>query len=291
MGTIKADLTAATEMDNAVNNPAPEETTTTGDTGEGSPPEPGTDGSETGTNEDGTPKAPEAGSEGEPESSAKEEGEDLEGLKTLLKESGLSVDDFAKVVENDKDLKAALDGRDVKDLLEKASKLEDLEKQWAIDKEAELRESEEPEETIARLDKERADEKARLEEQVVSSQNAEENRKALENYDSHIATSVAATDLPESHKELLTSILSSSHPTMSIDFSNKGDVGKMVKEMQGKLKAFSDGVIKDYTDGKTAIPPVTPSTPVTPDLDAGKPKTILEATKAAVAKLRRAGEK
>lgn len=238
------------------------EVTPAEDIGEGSPPEP------TGSDEPGT----------------KGEGNEFQ---SILDESGISVEQLKELVDSDKSLKDLLGDRKLEDVLEKAGKLEEYESQWKIDDEAKKREDETPEDTIARLDQQIADSNTKQNNQESASREKVEADEALSAYDTNVESVISSNDIPDSHKAFLKGILQSSNPAMSVDISNKADVGKMVKEMVSQLKSFNDGVIKDYTDGKGGILPISPSAPSSSDGKGNQPKTIAEATRGVVEKLLR----
>ena len=237
------------------------ETPAAGDTGEGSPSEP-------------------AGSE---ELETKEEGN--KELETLLADTDLDIDGIKALIDSDKSLKDLLGDRKIEDVLADSGELKGLKEQWNKDDEAKLREEESPGETIARLDQQLADGKKSVADNESARQEKQGATKALASYDANVESMVDATDLPDSHKALMKSLLDSSNPAMSVDIGNKADTAKMVKEMAGKFKEFTDSVIEDYTNGKGDILPLSPSAAASASGEGNKPKTIAEATKGVVAKL------
>lgn len=274
---LQPDLTAAKAIDAADNGPvapvqqeaqANVDITPTGEgtKAEGSPSEP--------TQSEGSGKTKEEG------------GSELAGL---LEETGLtSIDELKDLVNSDKSLKELLGDRKLEDILEKAGKLEALEQGWAKEEEARRREEEEPEETIARLDAELAKANEAKAQKAEANKSAAEAKQMVDAYDSTVNSLVDATDLPESHKGLMKYLLNSSTPVSLVDIGNKADVRNMTKELQTKLKAFSDGVIEDYVAGKSAVPAISPSAPVASESGKGEsPKTIQQATSNAVARLKK----
>lgn len=264
---MEPNLEAAEALDDAtraegVDTSAPEAPATVAD-GEGSPSEP------TGSDEPGT------------------KGEGSEELSTLLKDSGLDINGVKALIDSDKSLKDLLGDRKLEDVLEKAGKLDDYESKWKLDDEAKKRESEDPAETIARLDQQIADTQKSTQQSDTARREHQSANEALTAYDSSVDSLVANADISDSHKAFLKGVLQSSNPAMSVDIGNKADVGKMVKDMVTQLQTFSDGVIKDYTDGKGGVIPISPSSPASRDGAGDQPKTIAEATKGIVEKLLR----
>jgi hypothetical protein len=233
-------------------------------------------------NIEGEPSAPKS----EAETEIKEEGN--KELTALLEETELDVDGIKELFNSDKDLKALLGDRKIEDVLKDAGKFKELETGWAKDDEAKLREDEEPENTIARLDKEVSDLRNGIKTTEQAGIELKGAQEAIVIYDSNITSMVDATDLPEQHKEMMKTILSSSHQLQSVDISNKADVGNMVKTMAEKFGTFSDSVIEDYIADKGRIPKVNSSTPAT-DTETREKETLTfkEATKQGMEKAKK----
>ena len=263
---MEADLTAANELDEATraegDNLSGAETNTAVGDGEGSPSEP------SGSGEPGT----------------KEEGNEFQ---TILDENDITVDQLKDMIGSDKSLKDLLGDRKLEDVLEKAGKLDDYESQWKLDDEAKTRENESPEETIARLDQKISETDKSTQLTNTARREQQSATQALTDYDGNVDALIGGADISDTQKAFLKGVLQSSNPAMSVDIGNKADVGKMVKSMVTQLQAFSDGVIKDYTDGKGGVIPISPSTPASGDGKGTEPKTIAEATKGVVEQLRK----
>lgn len=241
-----------------------------------------TDGADKGTVE-GSPAEPATTTDG-----GEKPAEGTDALKAYMDETGESLEDILTTVAAGKSLKGVLGDMDPEELLEKAGKYDQAQTDRVAEERRILEEEEEPEDTIARLKQENQDMLTSHKETQLSAKELEANQKALVDYDANVVGVVdGITDLSEPHKELMKSILSSSGPELTVDIGNKVDTTKMVKHMAEKLQAFSGKVIEDYIAGKGAVPAISPTDTAAVDAKGEEPKTIKEATKQLLARLKR----
>lgn len=233
----------------------------------------------TGGAEAGTVEDPPAGSAATTDG-GEQPAEGVDPLKAYMEETGESREEILETVAAGKSLKGVLGDKDPKELLEKAEKYDTAQTERVAEERRLLEEEEEPEDTIARLKQEKQDILASQKETQLSAKELEANKKALVNYDVNVVGVVdGLADLPEPHKDLMKSILSSSGPELTVDIGNKIDTAKMVKQMAEKLQAFSGKVIEDYIAGKGVIPAITPTETAAVDAKGKEPQTFKEAAR------------
>lgn len=188
-------------------------------------------------------------------------------MQDVLERAGLdSFEELQSLVDEGQTLKEILGGKDLKQLIKDANRLQEIEAYWAEQKALEQEESEEPHETIARLKKEKqelADKQAR-EAQMTKEQ--KEAARAIETYNKSVSKVVESSGLEGEKAEMAKLMLGVDNPFNEIDI----DDPKAVREMSGSItKRFSDFVAKieqaaidKYAAGKSDIVPITPaSTP------------------------------
>lgn len=183
-----------------------------------------------------------------------------EKVTKIMADNGVdSMEDLIDLVESGKKVVGKIsDVEDLDELIAKAQKLDEWTAYYARQAEKQREEGETPEETIARLKKE----KGQMEQRLVQDQGAREGEALLKDFSNTVESTVKEVfeDLPESHKAFITEFFGVNNPFAVIDIGDKRAVKKMVTEGKKKFEAFKktveDQAIKDYVAGKRAIPTV-----------------------------------
>ena len=184
-----------------------------------------------------------------------------EKVTAIMKANDLdSYEDLLELVESGKKVLGKIsDVEDIDELIEKARKLDEWSAYYARKAEQEREEGETPEQTIARLKKE----KQQLEQARAQDQGAREGEALIKDYSKTVESTVneVFTDLPETQKQFIAKHFGVNNPFAVIDIGDKRAVKKMViegkKEFDALDKEIGDQAIKNYIAGKRAIPTVT----------------------------------
>lgn len=234
---------------------------------------------DTGNDETVSGDAGDKGSEektGSEESSSTSSPDTENVLESLLDELDLdSVEDVKKAIRQSRELREAIGDKDVADLLEKASTLEEYQRAWALEEELKKEESETPEETAARLKRERDEARELLNQRDTSAKERENAKKLMERFDSVVANVISSDkSLPKEYHDFAKLMLGSNSPSSIVDIGNKQAVRAMAKDGTKTIMEFVHKVITDYNAGKLKLPKIGESAPVGGDKTAGKPKKI-----------------
>ena len=126
--------------------------------------------------------------------------------------------------------------------------------------EKKLRETEYPDQTIARLEKQ-------LKEKEAADRHKEENQKqqeaakqALKNYDREVQSLVKEMELPKEQQAFAMEFMGVNNPFNEIDITDRKAINRMVADQKKKLESFKQSVIQDYIKGKETIPKVGATT-------------------------------
>lgn len=203
-------------------------------------------------------------------------------VEEVMDEYGLdSPEDLKQFIADLSDMRGKIGENDLDTLIENTKTLQKYQAQWQEQEEARRREKETPEETIARLEKEKKD--------LISKTNKDRDRqkaaKAAEHaYDefTDTVTSVisSAKELPKEYRPFLSKFMGVDNPINEVDITDKAKVRRLTKDGVKDLLKFEQEVIKRYRAGKTEIPKVTETEPdagkaINPDTD--NPKNLKEA--------------
>lgn len=195
-------------------------------------------------------------------------------LNAILKANNLEdADDLEELVQSGKAIKGKITDPSVLDaIIAKATKLDQYEAYWAEQKEKERRRNEDPEERAERLEKQLAVEKRRRQFEENQKKQADEARRALDNYESVVKSQVKEWELPKEHFPFALEFMGIGNPCNEIDITDPKQVKRITNEFKKKLEDFKQSVIKDYLKGKQDVPKVTATTPTTSTADAPKIK-------------------
>ena len=185
-------------------------------------------------------------------------------LQDLMEANSLdSVDELVELVESGKTTKGKLgqvSESKLEELMTKAATLEKYEAYWRDQEEKNRRQTEDPEQTIKRLEAEKRALMAKKDEEKERAKLAEETKKIWDSFDREVETLVdAVEDVPKALKPFYVQFFGVKNPASTVDFKDKRAIRKMVADGLKVIDAYNQEVIRNYVGGKKQIPNV-PST-------------------------------
>jgi hypothetical protein len=188
----------------------------------------------------------------------------------MLSANGLEdVADLVDLIESGKAIKGKqIDIDTIDELMQKAATLDQYNAYWKSEEERRKRETEDPAETLTRLDRENAE----LKKQIASRNQAVEGERALKNYASTVNELIMAVvpDVPKEDLPFIAEYFGVGHPFADIDITDKAAIRKMVVAGSKKLENYVQQRIKRYVDGKDS----TPTIPTSGEAPVSKPQGI-----------------
>jgi len=183
-----------------------------------------------------------------------------------------------------KELQDTIGKHDANKLIQDAEYLAKVKEFWAEQDEAKKRDSETPDETIARLEREKKATEQKLKDRDKADAKKREQReqqaqakKMLKSFNSTVIGEIDnIKDLPKEYKPFLKTFLGVENPMNEINIGVKPEVRKTAKNLIKDFRSFEQVVIKRYLDGKIEMPKITPSTE-TPVSTEKQPKNLAEA--------------
>ena len=210
-------------------------------------------------------------------------------LTGLLADKGFdSMDDLVAALDRGSTLEDGLSGRDLNEIIEKATTLEGYETQWAEQERQKLQDTETPEDTIVRLEREKKELENNFNAEKSKVTQAQEAEAAIETFNSEVITLVGKQDLPQEYHEFANLLLGADNPMLDVDPTNKQAFNQTASSMIDKVKAFEQAVLKRHKAGKIdppATPPGEGGEEPAPDNTQKPIKTIKEAGRIALERL------
>jgi hypothetical protein len=203
-------------------------------------------------------------------------------VEEILDEYGLdSADDLKEFIANLSAMQGKIGEHDLDALIENTKTLQKYQANWQQQDEEKRRETETPEQTIARLEKENKN----LQTKNVSNANRQKAAKAAETALSDFGDTVetvisSAKALPKEYAPFVAEFMGVDNPINEVDITDKAAVRRLTKAGINKINKFEQAVIKRYRAGKIKIPKVTSTEPTpgsTGSKDAANPKNLKEA--------------
>jgi hypothetical protein len=185
-------------------------------------------------------------------------------LQGLLKANDLEdVDDLVALVESGKKVHGKVDDLDnIEELKKKAETLDRYNAHWARQKEIERRQTEDPNETIARLERESNELKTSKARDEQAKKETEEAEKSVKFYEGEVRSIIGDMELSDQEKEFLSWSLGVGNECNDIQITDKRAIKKVVnsgmKKYTDLVKAIKEEGIKSYLAGKESIP-IVPS--------------------------------
>jgi len=203
-------------------------------------------------------------------------------IEELLDEYGLdSPDELKEFVSGLAEMRGKIGDTDLDTLLENTKTLQQYQENWKAQEEEKRRESETPEQTIARLEKEKKDLQKQNMTQAQRQQAAKAAERALSEFNDTIETVIAgAESLPKEYQNFARKFMGVNNPMNEVDITDRAAVRRVGKANLKEFAKFEQAVIKNYLAGKTKIPKVTTTEPApgsTGDSARANPKNLKEA--------------
>ena len=201
-------------------------------------------------------------------------------LQTVLKANEVgSIEELESLIEEGMKIKGRIkDVGDLEALIEKASTFDQYQDYWAHQDELKKRESEEPDETIKRLEKRIEDQKLSKKQEQKARGEAVEAQKAIKDYEREVKTLVREAGIGKEEVGFWSEFFGVGNKANEIDITDTRAIDKMVKDGIKKKEAYDQMVIKNYLAGKTDIPKVPTGDAPAPTKDT-EIKTLDEARK------------
>ena len=201
-------------------------------------------------------------------------------LQTVLKANEVgSIEELESLIEEGMKIKGRIkDVGDLEALIEKASTFDQYQDYWAHQDELKKRESEEPDETIKRLEKRIEDHKLSKQQEQKARGEAVEAQKAIKDYEREVKTLVREAGIGKEEVGFWSEFFGVGNKANEIDITDTRAIDKMVKDGIKKKEAYDQMVIKNYLAGKTDIPKVPTGDAPAPTKDT-EIKTLDEARK------------
>jgi len=203
----------------------------------------------------------------------------LSTVQSLLDEHDIgSPEELKTFVANLANLKDKIGDADLEELKANSQLLKRYQKSWQEAESKKLEENETPEETIARLKKEKGEEKEKRKADQQEREEERENKILLDSFNKRVVKSVKAQkDLPESYHGILSEFLGVGNEINDIDLNDKASINRITKAATKKIMEFEQTVINRYLKGKAKVVKMTSTTDETPP--ATKPVKNLNAAR------------
>lgn len=190
----------------------------------------------------------------------------LKIAKGLVEANGLEdFDDLVDLVKSGKKVHGKIkDSDDVDEIIKRAEENKLHHQYWEQQKEFQQRGQETPEQTIARLQRERDEERNTRAQRELAEQEKNETKRAIAFYEGEIQSQLeSAEDLSSVEREIVAWSLGIGNECNEIQLTDKKAIKRIVNDGHKKItnwvKQIKEQAIKEYREGKTSIPSV-PST-------------------------------
>ena len=202
-------------------------------------------------------------------------------VNDLLEKTGMeSLDQLDEFLTSSQEIREKLVEQEVDEVLADSQELRKVHAFWAEQEEKNKRISEQPEETISRLEREKVEERNKRLSIEESDQAIKQAEKAIKDYTSTVDGIIdsEAKDLGPAVRTFLGKYLGINNAFNDVDITDKVAVRKMAKD---GVKDFRDGlvqaVLKDYKAGKLKLIDVSPAEHIAPDIREKGPGNLKEA--------------
>lgn len=243
--------------------------------------------SELDSDAEGKPDTDGADSEGKP---AVRGAKDAQFMEDLLDEYGLeNAEDLKDFISNLSDVAEKLQGEDIDDLLDNKALMVRYQQQWAAKEAATLEEKETPEETIARLKKEKQEMAQDAARQRSKQAQAEEAQRLLGSFNNTVHKTIRSIkEVPKEYRNFLSLFMGVDNPINDVDLADRGKVIDLTKKSAKMLMDLEQAVIKRYLAGKAKVPAMTTTQDSTTDDKPGEIKNLRDARKTLMERIKAA---
>jgi hypothetical protein len=203
-----------------------------------------------------------------------------EYVKEILDEFDLdSPEELKDFVKDLASLKGKIGENDLDKLIENSETLEKFQAHWAKEEQTKLKDSETPEQTIERLEKERDEIQGKRKTDSDNRKAKVAAERALDDFNDTV-TGVIKSDktVPDEYRKFFGKFMGVDNPVNDVNIDDKAAVRRLTKASVKDLMDFEQAVIKRYKSGKAKIPVVTKTeTDAGSDTDGKKIKSLADA--------------
>lgn len=179
-------------------------------------------------------------------------------LNDLLKANDLTdPDDLLDLVERGKTVKGKLaDLNQLDAIIERAQRLDKYEAYWKEQEELKQRQTEDPGQTIKRLEaKEKARDAAEARKRAEM-EHVENTKKAISSYENEVTNLIREIEVPKEQRAFVAEFFGVGNPCNDIDITDRKAIKKLVTDGIKRKEAYDQAVIKAYLDTKQNIPKI-----------------------------------
>lgn len=197
-------------------------------------------------------------------------------LNELLKANDLDdPDDLADLVARGKAVKGKIaDLNQIDTLIQKSEKLDKYEAFWKDQEEKKRRETEDPDQTIARLEAALKEKHNFDQKREAQRKQAEQAKAAISSFERDVVDQIKEMDIPKEQTGFIKEFFGVGNPANEIDITDRKAVKRLVAEGLKKKEAYDQAVISAYLGKKESIPKVAPGGGAV--TEPAKPKIMLK---------------
>ena len=179
-------------------------------------------------------------------------------LNDLLKANDLDdPDDLLDLVQRGKTVKGKLaDLNQLDTLIEKSNKLDKYEAYWRDQEEKKRRETEDPDQTIARLEHALRNKSVAEQNREAQRQQSENAKQAIQSYEREVSGLVKDLEVPKDQQSFVLEFFGVGNPANDVDITDRKAIKKLISDGIKKKESYDQAVIAAYLKGKEGIPKI-----------------------------------
>ena len=179
-------------------------------------------------------------------------------LNDLLKANDLDdPDDLLDLVQRGKTVKGKLaDLNQLDTLIEKSNKLDKYEAYWRDQEEKKRRETEDPDQTIARLEHALRNKSVAEQNREAQRQQSENAKQAIQSYEREVSGLVKDLEVPKDQQSFVLEFFGVGNPANDVDITDRKAIKKLISDGIKKKESYDQAVIAAYLKGKGEIPKI-----------------------------------
>lgn len=183
-----------------------------------------------------------------------------ESFGAILEKHGFdSLEELQEAVDSGESLRQLIGNRDANQMVEDVELFDKYKAHWEEQEKQKLKEEEEPDDTISRLEKELNDTKKAEFDRKNKSKAVKEAEAAIRFFNNTATSEIDKSDLPKEYAPYLSTYLGVDSPATNVDVSKKTEIRKHAQQGIKDFKAFEQVVIKNYLNGKSEVTKVPPA--------------------------------
>jgi hypothetical protein len=194
-------------------------------------------------------------------------------LEALLKANDLTdPDDLLDLVQRGKVVKGKLaDLNDLDDVIKDAEEIRRYRPIWRENEERERRNTEDPNETIKRLEAKDKARDAAENRKRAEAEHTENMKKTIMGYESEVDSLIRELEVPKDQRAFFLEFFGVGNPCNDINLTDRKAIKKLVADGVKKKEAYDQAVIKAYLESKRGIPKINSAA----GASANEPKKIM----------------